>query len=415
MGWFDDNGFAPYESGGITGGQDVLDWRNAGPGVINDLPQQQSSSSVPAQFDQFQQVGHDGTINGMNREQWRDAWQSSGVTNKAQAQEWLAKNGGRWVADNGTIQTPFGETGDMLIAARTGNGRAGWLGDGSGQTGGGAFGAAMGGPSPEQIAGAVSVAQAAGGGGQRGGGNYLPADFQWEKFDPSKVDVNSDPGVAFRQKEMQRALQNSAAQKGTLISGGFAKALQERSGELASQEYGNAFSRALGVNQANNQGGLSTYNALANAHLGQGNLDLGFTRAGNDYALGLGNLALGNKRADQDFYLGNRNADIGMFSAQTGRIGTEGNLGLGWANYGLNSDQQNFNQGLSLANMGYGAAGQSGAYGSSYGGAAGGYMTGAGNAQAAGKVGSANAWNQAIGGAANTGLGAYYASKYGSY
>jgi hypothetical protein len=123
---------------------------------------------------------------------------------------------------------------------------------GQASSGGGGFSAAMG-------QNAVAAAQAAGGGRQVGGGNYLPADFQYEKFDPNSVDMSKDPGVAFRISEAQKAMQNSAASKGTLFSGGFAKALEDRTQDYASQEYGNAFQRALGVNQANNQGGLATY------------------------------------------------------------------------------------------------------------------------------------------------------------
>jgi hypothetical protein len=279
-------------------------------------------------------------------------------------------------------------------------------GQGGPAASGGGFSAAMG-------QDAVAAAQAAGGGRQVGGGNYLPADFQYEKFDPSTVDVNSDPGAAFRMKEATRAITNSAAAKGTLISGGFAKALTDRIGEQASQEYGNAFQRALGTNQANNQGGLATYGAVSGAHLGQGNLDLGFTRAGNDYALGAGQLALGNKTADQSFYLGNRNADISSRSVDNSYSLGNGQLGLGWANYGLNADNQNFGQGVTLAGMGQSGAGAMGSYGSTYGNAAGGYMTGAGNAQASGQVGAANAWGQAFGNAGNAAMGAYYAQKYG--
>lgn len=71
-------------------------------------------------------VGHDGSQNGLSREQYRDAWMGSGVTDMAGLRAWTAQHGGNVLSDNGTVQTPYGEQLDMLIGARTGNGQAGW-------------------------------------------------------------------------------------------------------------------------------------------------------------------------------------------------------------------------------------------------------------------------------------------------
>ena len=57
----------------------------------------------------------------------------------------------------------------------------------------------------------------------------------------------NNPAYQFRQQESQRALERSAAARGGLLSGQFAKALQERSQGLASEEFGNAFNRLSGV------------------------------------------------------------------------------------------------------------------------------------------------------------------------
>jgi hypothetical protein len=57
----------------------------------------------------------------------------------------------------------------------------------------------------------------------------------------------SNPAYQFRQQEEQKALERSAASRGGLLSGQFAKALQERSQGVASQEFGNAFNRLSGV------------------------------------------------------------------------------------------------------------------------------------------------------------------------
>lgn len=53
----------------------------------------------------------------------------------------------------------------------------------------------------------------------------------------------TNPAYQFRQQEAQKALERSAAARGGLLSGQFAKALQERSQGLASEEFGNAFNR----------------------------------------------------------------------------------------------------------------------------------------------------------------------------
>lgn len=57
----------------------------------------------------------------------------------------------------------------------------------------------------------------------------------------------NNPAYQFRQQEAQKALERSAAARGGLLSGQFAKALQERSQGLASEEFGNAFNRLAGV------------------------------------------------------------------------------------------------------------------------------------------------------------------------
>lgn len=81
-------------------------------------------------------TGHDGTQQGMTREEYRDRWMSSGIHDIAGLRAWLAQNGGTLLSDNGTVRTPYGETLDMLIGARTGNGQAGWTGIGGGGSGG---------------------------------------------------------------------------------------------------------------------------------------------------------------------------------------------------------------------------------------------------------------------------------------
>lgn len=56
-------------------------------------------------------------------------------------------------------------------------------------------------------------------------------------------DFQADPGYSFRLKEGMKALENSAAARGGLLSGNTIRATQERAQDLASQEYQNAYNR----------------------------------------------------------------------------------------------------------------------------------------------------------------------------
>lgn len=65
---------------------------------------------------------------------------------------------------------------------------------------------------------------------------YVRSEFQG-------VDMDADPGVQYRMNQAQQSMDASAAQKGGLFSGAYAKALQSNSQDLASQEYQNAYNR----------------------------------------------------------------------------------------------------------------------------------------------------------------------------
>lgn len=62
---------------------------------------------------------------------------------------------------------------------------------------------------------------------------------------PTAVTEQNDPGYQFRLQQGQQALQNSAAARGGLLSGGTAKALADYNQNAASGEYGNVYNRAL--------------------------------------------------------------------------------------------------------------------------------------------------------------------------
>jgi hypothetical protein len=125
-------------------------------------------------------------------------------------------------------------------------------------------------------------------------GQELPSDFGalTERFDLTKFE--EDPGYQYRQQEAQQALERGMAAQGvTLGGGGFgninpqvAKALQEQSQGMASQEYGNAYNRYT-------QDNLNQYNMLAGL-AGYGQVGLGsMTNAGSQFATNSGNLTTG--------------------------------------------------------------------------------------------------------------------------
>jgi hypothetical protein len=113
----------------------------------------------------------------------------------------------------------------------------------------------------------------------------MPAAFT------GKVDLGQDPGYAFRLKEGQQALDRQAAARGGLISGGALKAAQRYGQEMGSQEYGNAYNRALTNYNANVNRESTGYNRLA-AMSGTGQTAANtIGAAGQNYATGAGNIA----------------------------------------------------------------------------------------------------------------------------
>ena len=96
-----------------------------------------------------------------------------------------------------------------------------------------------------------------------------PANYAWNPqaaMDPSQYGFSApngqellsrDPGYAFRQEEARKALEASSAAKGGLLSGPTLAALQRQSSDIASQEYGQAYNRALGENQLRYGRGLT--------------------------------------------------------------------------------------------------------------------------------------------------------------
>ena len=103
-----------------------------------------------------------------------------------------------------------------------------------------------------------------------GGFSYNPAQGGYGSLmkDFGMEDFNADPGYAFRMAEGHKALERSAAARGSLLSGGQLKALTRYGQDMGSQEYGNAYNRYMN-NRASKFNQLSSVAGLGQTSAGQ--------------------------------------------------------------------------------------------------------------------------------------------------
>jgi hypothetical protein len=137
---------------------------------------------------------------------------------------------------------------------------------------------------------------------QRTAGN-VPGAFKF-----SMSDFEADPGYGFRFSEGQKALDRSAAARGGLMSGGALKAATRFGQDLGSQEYSNAYNRALtGYNT-----GVASENQLYNRQAGLAGIGQTATnlvgQAGQNYATNAGNALGAAGQANASGYMGAANA-----------------------------------------------------------------------------------------------------------
>lgn len=159
---------------------------------------------------------------------------------------------------------------------------------------------------------------------QRTAGN-VPGAFKF-----GAGDYQADPGYAFRLSEGQKALDRQAAARGGLISGGALKAAQRYGQDMGSQEYANAYNRALTGYNTDVARENQLYNRQAAlAGIGQTSTNL-VGQAGQNYATNAGNLMTGGAAA-------NAAGQVGMVNALTGGLGT-------YLNYNQNQAQNSLLQ-----------------------------------------------------------------------
>ena len=165
------------------------------------------------------------------------------------------------------------------------------------------------------------------------------------------------PGFQFRISEGQKALERSAASRGTLLSGGTLKSLERYAQGTAADEYAAQYARLFGERQQGFNEYLANRQQTLAEKLGYGNLNLQTT-------LGLGNLALGQR--SQGFDEIYRTAALGQNAATT--------AGNNAATFGNLFGNLNAGQSQAVSDL----------------------ITDIGNARAAGGVGAGNAIQQAI-------------------
>lgn len=141
-------------------------------------------------------------------------------------------------------------------------------------------------------------------------------------FSFSYNDLTADPSYKFRQQQGVNAMDMSAASKGKILSGAQDKALANYGQNLASEEYQNAYSRAL-------QG----YNTNANTQLNVANLGRGATgqtaNAAQNYANSASNTMTNsaNSQAQSQIAAGN------AYASGIQGIGNAAQQGIGNALY----------------------------------------------------------------------------------
>ena len=187
---------------------------------------------------------------------------------------------------------PDGRTIDAVIGAGGANPSWGWMVEGAGGHSAGAAGQAIG---AARGMGAVGTV-----------GSLIGDPMAGRK-------ITDDPSYGFRFEEGMKALERSAASKGTLLTGGMMKRLVGYGQDLASTEYQNSYARRSGEQR-------DAYNRL----FGIADLGLGATNSaasmGTSYAQNQGNLLTqqGNAQAA---------GTVGRANAWNEALGTVANIG----------------------------------------------------------------------------------------
>jgi hypothetical protein len=137
---------------------------------------------------------------------------------------------------------------------------------------------------------------------RQAGVNALPELVEASRYTPFGMEqFQADPGYGFRLKEGLRALENSAAARGGLLSGNTMRGITRFGQGLASDEFNNAFNRY----QAGFTSRLNPLQALAGVGQTSSNT---LSNAAGQLGSNLSNLAVGAGNARASGYAGMANA-----------------------------------------------------------------------------------------------------------
>ena len=126
-----------------------------------------------------------------------------------------------------------------------------------------------------------------------------------KNFAPS--DMTTDPGYQFRLDQGNKALNNSLALRGGLLSGNAVRSAVDYNQGAASQEYQNAFNR-FQTNRSNVLNPLQSLGGMAQSATNQ------VGQATQNYANNVGNNQIGAGNANASGYVGQGNAVAGALS-----------------------------------------------------------------------------------------------------
>lgn len=141
-----------------------------------------------------------------------------------------------------------------------------------------------------------ALARMAGLGGDTGAADYGMLGRQF-----GEQDLMMDPGYGFRLREGMKDLDRRLSAGGRMFSGGALKAGQQYGQELASQEYSNAFNRAMQLR-------AERANALAGLYGGGLQATTGFGQDVGQSARSVGDLMTSSAAARASGYVGQANA-----------------------------------------------------------------------------------------------------------
>lgn len=145
-----------------------------------------------------------------------------------------------------------------------------------------------------------------------------------------QVDLARDPGYAFRLSEGLKAMERGAAARGGLMSGAALRAGQRFGQELASQEFGNAYNRALTEYNAARARESEGYNRLAGLAGVGGTTAQQIGLAGQQFGQQAGNLLSGTASNIGNIMMGQgqtaANAALARGSAYAGGLNQLGYL-----------------------------------------------------------------------------------------